>query len=280
MQVGEDEAAGPEGSAIRQKIVLGNFLSQLQNEKNSNGEVKMREKSDSKGDSKEKMIKAANKTIHERKADNLVQNSNENTINNDKIMDQKLSINNNDSDNKGIIQDWQKLQHALLQNSALLLPNPIDRSNTARGFSGLPPDQTPALEGAKRGTISCPDVDPRINEVISSMLAFWNEPRGTRDVHGEYYSAQSTDEKPQQHPFIPKPLEHLTKENLLETIQTSRRRYLTFEPDRGAFNNIAIPMSCRLLLRKQARSRCVCFVYEESLFVYLFTFLLFQECSL
>lgn len=138
--------------------------------------------------------------------------------------------------NPDIIQDWNKLQQLLLQNNSMLLPTPIPRTRTARGFSGLPLNQTPALTGAMRGTFSCPDVDPRINEVMSSMLAFWNDPIGTRDVSAEYYLGNIPT---LQHPFIPKPLalENLNRTNLLQTVKSSRRRYLTFEPDTGGFNN-------------------------------------------
>ncbi len=72
----------------------------------------------------------------------------------------------------------------------------------ARGVSGLPMDQTPALIGAKRGHITCDaDVD---------QLAYWNEPQGTQDI--EFKS-----------PFA-KP--------------TEKTKYITFEPDRGGWNNI------------------------------------------
>ena len=62
--------------------------------------------------------------------------------------------------------------------------------------------QTPALIGAKRGHITCDaDVD---------QLAYWNEPQGQQDI--EFQS-----------PFI-KPAE--------------KTKYITFEPDRGGWNNI------------------------------------------
>ena len=58
---------------------------------------------------------------------------------------------------------------------------------------------------------------------MSSMLAFWNEPRGTRDLnaglpHVEPHSV-----------FIPPPLS--VEESM--NPKSARRRYLTFEPDTG-----------------------------------------------
>jgi len=78
----------------------------------------------------------------------------------------------------------------------------------ARGFSGLPMDKTPALVGAKRGTIEC-DVDV-------NAMAYWNSPQGKRDE--EFIS-----------PFR-------------VTALPGKRKYLTFEPDGGGFNNIRMSM--------------------------------------
>ncbi|KAL7532761.1 hypothetical protein ACHAWF_004236 [Thalassiosira exigua] len=149
----------------------------------------------------------------------------------------KLSRGKNatDSDDKKVPKmSWEELQRALLDGN--LLPPPIPPDHVARGFSGLPPDQTPALVGAQRGTITCPGVDPRVNAVMSSMLAFWNEPRGARDRN---YG--STDDP---HPFVPPPLGPLEHKEP----KKYRRRYLTFEPDTGGWNNLRMSLENILVL--------------------------------
>ena len=222
-----EAAEGPGKSALRHKMELADFLLRRQNEHQlEQGKAVSNHKDHD--NSNEKMKRAPRITV---------------TIPDPKIRvtipDPKVRITITDPENPpdpNIIQHWETLQHLLLQNNSMLLPTPIPRTRTARGFSGLPPDQTPALKGATRGTISCPDVDPRINEVMSSMLAFWNDPIGARDVSAEYYSTLESLQQ-QQHPFIPKPLDNLNHTNLLQTVKSSRRRYLTFEPDTGGFNN-------------------------------------------
>ena len=72
-----------------------------------------------------------------------------------------------------------------------------DDQKLARGHSGLPMYKTPALIGAKRGTVEC-DVD------VNSM-AYWNAPQGKRDE--EFVS-----------PF-------------LVEVPPGKRKYLTFMPD-------------------------------------------------
>lgn len=73
------------------------------------------------------------------------------------------------------------------------------RSTLARGVSGLPLSQTPALVGGKRGHIECGvDVD---------FLAYWNDPQGTRDREFiSPFAAEKGDGQP---------------------------KYLTFQPDSG-----------------------------------------------
>mmetsp|Transcript_4121 Transcript_4121/g.9159 ORF Transcript_4121/g.9159 Transcript_4121/m.9159 type:complete len:540 (-) Transcript_4121:676-2295(-) len=82
----------------------------------------------------------------------------------------------------------------------------------ARGVSGLPMSKTPALVGARHGTIQCPSADGTITHV--DELAYWNEPQGDSDV--AFVS-----------PFIPAEKE---------------RRYVTFEPDRGGWNNVRMSL--------------------------------------
>jgi len=143
--------------------------------------------------------------------------------------DGKSSMKENDEDASTPKLTWQQLQQHLLETN--LLPPPIPATHTARGFSGLSPDQTPALQGAGRGTIHCPNTDPRVESVLSSMLAFWNEPRGTRDQEAGLPNVEP-------HVFLPPPLSQLE----VLTPKSSRRRYLTFEPDTGGWNNIRMSL--------------------------------------
>jgi len=87
-------------------------------------------------------------------------------------------------------------------NVAPMSPNAGEpRSPLARGVSGLPLSQTPALVGGKRGHIEC-DVDV-------DFLAYWNDPQGTRDR--EYVS-----------PFAAE--------------KGGETKYLTFQPDSGKYS--------------------------------------------
>ena len=78
------------------------------------------------------------------------------------------------------------------------------KQHLARGVSGLPMAQTPALLGASPGHVDC-DVD--VDDIV-----YWNDPQGTRDQ--EFKS-----------PFATPP-----------------NHYLTFQPDRGGWNNIRMSM--------------------------------------
>lgn len=86
----------------------------------------------------------------------------------------------------------------------------VKKQRLARGVSGLPMSQTPALVGAKPGHIDC-DVD--VDDIV-----YWNDPQGTRDR--EFVS-----------PFV-----------------TPKDYYLTFEPDPGGWNNIRMSMEIIFVL--------------------------------
>ena len=232
----QQQQHGPGGSAIRHKMDLANFLLQRHQNSMQQQQQQAQEEGGWKGGSEENFIKIV-KDISESKNENKV---NEAPPLKDK--DTELQIEKN-------LHDWNKLQQILLQND--VISRIIPRTQTARGFSGLPPEQTPALQGAMRGTITCPDVDPRINEIMSSMLAFWNEPRGTQDAETQYYYEYKDKDGKQhrrQHPFIPKPLDKFDPKDLLQTVKSSRRRYLTFEPDTGGWNNMRISFEVVVLL--------------------------------
>ncbi|KAL7509068.1 hypothetical protein ACHAXN_006099 [Cyclotella atomus] len=83
----------------------------------------------------------------------------------------------------------------------------------ARGSSGLPMSDTPSLQGARHGSITCTSStdsgDFKLDE-----LAYWNEP-------GPYDTKFTS-------PFAPK--------------DAKSKRYVTFEPDRGGWNNIRMSM--------------------------------------
>ena len=100
------------------------------------------------------------------------------------------------------------------QNALLNRRDGLDDADLslARGSSGLPMSVTPALIGAKHGSITCKSDsgDFKLDE-----LAYWNEP-GPYDT--EFRS-----------PFAPQDAQ-------------SSRRYVTFEPDRGGWNNIRMSM--------------------------------------
>ncbi|KAL9191271.1 hypothetical protein ACHAXT_000977 [Thalassiosira profunda] len=108
--------------------------------------------------------------------------------------------------------------HAAMQQKSDTIQH--DASPTAetlpldRGVSGLPLSKTPALIGAKHGSISCPSADG--NAIYRDELAYWNEPQGASDI--SFVS-----------PFAP-------------TDSSDQRRYVTFEPDRGGWNNIRMSL--------------------------------------
>ncbi|KAL3785701.1 hypothetical protein HJC23_008734 [Cyclotella cryptica] len=90
---------------------------------------------------------------------------------------------------------------------------------------------TPALIGAKRGTITCPSADA--SDVHMDELLYWNDPQGKFDV--EFVS-----------PFIAKQYQSTPKQqqefNQTQQRSNRRRQYVTFEPDRGGWNNIRMAM--------------------------------------
>ncbi|KAL7431266.1 hypothetical protein ACHAXM_003999 [Skeletonema potamos] len=109
-----------------------------------------------------------------------------------------------------------------------------NKQNLARGHSGLPMDQTPALIGAKRGSIQC-DSDADV-----SSLAYWNDPQGTRD---EAFVS----------PFrVPS--------------SSGKSKYLTFEPDFGGFNNIRMSFE-NIIVMAAATGRVL--VLPPSQYIYL-----------
>jgi hypothetical protein len=103
-----------------------------------------------------------------------------------------------------------------LHNTKLYEDSSRDVGNSnlplSRGFSGLPMSSTPALIGAKHGSITCSSDSGAFN---LDELAYWNVP-------GPYDSQFVS-------PFASKDTQ-------------SPRRYVTFEPDRGGWNNIRMSM--------------------------------------
>ena len=190
-------ANSPGGSALKHKMDLAHFLiDRYDKEQHEMGRMEA-EAGGWKGGSEENFIKMVNEMSHEGGGGG------------------KKGGGGGDGD-AAPKMSWEQLQRALIDNN--LLPAPIPKTRTARGFSGLPLDQTPSLIGAQRGSIHCPDTEPQVEEVLSSMLAFWNEPRGDRDQDAGLPTIEA-------HPFIPPPLSH---EEAKEP-KKYRRRYLTFE---------------------------------------------------
>mmetsp|Transcript_7537 Transcript_7537/g.16351 ORF Transcript_7537/g.16351 Transcript_7537/m.16351 type:complete len:658 (+) Transcript_7537:255-2228(+) len=113
----------------------------------------------------------------------------------------------------------KSLMEGEIQNNNILVDSnkrnyhqDADSLPLARGVSGLPMSQTPALIGAKHGTVTCPSADGS-TDIHMDELGYWNDPQGDSDAH--FVS-----------PFdVQQP-----------------RRYVTFEPDRGGWNNIRMSM--------------------------------------
>ena len=91
------------------------------------------------------------------------------------------------------------------------------KSPLARGVSGLPMSKTPALVGAQKGHIQC-DVD------VDELLAYWNEPVGTRDLQF-------------QTPFAG-----------TDATAADEPKFLSFEPDQGGWNNIRMSFENLVIL--------------------------------
>ena len=118
---------------------------------------------------------------------------------------EKIPIAKKDTTKKVIPEEAEK---------SLLQQERKKHSVLARGVSGLPMSQTPALDGAEWGHIGC---DTYVDD-----MAYWNDPQGTRDQNFvSPFSVQNSDEQ-QRHKKFPK--------------------YLTFEPDPGGWNNIRMSM--------------------------------------
>ena len=83
-------------------------------------------------------------------------------------------------------------------------------------YKALPANKTPCLNGSSKGHINC-DVDV-------DFLAYWNDPQG--DFDRNYLS-----------PFATK-----------EQNNKDKTYYITFEPDKGAWNNIRMSMECMFVL--------------------------------
>jgi hypothetical protein len=110
-------------------------------------------------------------------------------------------------------QVQQQKQHKQLNQSPPRQQPEINKKILARGVAGLPMSKTPALVGARWGHIEC-DVDV-------DDLAYWNDPQGVRDQN--FVS-----------PFAV-PMDNGEDEK-------NKKRYLTFEPDPGGWNNVRMSM--------------------------------------
>ncbi|KAL7551192.1 hypothetical protein ACHAWF_014388 [Thalassiosira exigua] len=86
-----------------------------------------------------------------------------------------------------------------------LIGEPLLRpTHLARGVSGLPMSETPALVGASRGKIAC--------DINVDSLAYWNDPQGSRDI------------------------------DFVSPYRREPTAYITFWQDAGRFNNIRMSL--------------------------------------
>ena len=139
------------------------------------------------------------------------------------------------------VEDPRGRTQAYVPISADGRPRPGGSLGLDRGVSGLPSSMTPALVGARRGSIRCPDDVVGDDEEEEEEedggdrrnvdeLAYWNDPQGESDV--SFVS-----------PFDPRCNRRPDDDNdeKMES-RESRRRYVTFEPDRGGWNNIRMSL--------------------------------------
>ena len=161
---------------------------------------------------------------------------------------------------------WAELQGRLLDEG--VLPDPIPPTHTARRFSGLPPDRTPAL-----------DMGPRVESVLSLMLAFWNESRGD---HDQDMGLPGTE----PHAFIPTPLD--VKE-IGNPKVSHNRRYLTFAPDTGGWKNLRMSLedivhltaiSGRMLVLPPDQFNPIAYWTLEDTFDYIAKYCCLVNCAL
>ena len=236
-----ENANGPNsvgGSALRHKVDLAQYLMNKYDTANQELGQKEAERGGWKGGDEESFIKMV-KEMSQEKETPVKAGAATNDEKKEATSD-KADIGTKVRTNLALPpNNWQELQQALLDTN--LLPTPIPRTQTARGYSGLPADQTPALNGALRGQFYCPDTHPKVQEVLNSMLAFWNDPRGTRDEDPTHPNKELYNEE-HPHPFLPKPLPSPKNNDLTDPAVSKAQRmswakmrgkYLTFEPDTG-----------------------------------------------
>lgn len=127
-----------------------------------------------------------------------------------------------------------KMQDEPAGNSIITLKLHSSNQSLARGHSGLPMDQTPALIGAKRGSIQC-DSDADVDS-----LAYWNDPQGSRDE--AFVSPFRVSSPP------------------------GKNKYLTFETDPGGFNNIRMSFE-NIVVMAAATGRVLVLPPEQDMYL-------------
>jgi len=110
------------------------------------------------------------------------------------------------NDEKIQTPEFSRKLPSLFETSELRTDEMFSKKPIKRALAGRPEDETPALQGASRGTIKC--------DLNIDSMAYWNSPQGNRDQD-----------------FLP-PFVHGNDEE----------KYISFSTDRGGWNNVRMSM--------------------------------------
>ena len=111
----------------------------------------------------------------------------------------------------------------------------LQQQSLARGMAGVSPTP-PALTGARRAQIQCTLSPDDKTPFIVDSLAYWNDPQGTYD---QTFASPFAVSQPTKHSLSSS---HKDDKQEQSAASRNRRRYITFNPDRGGWNNIRMSM--------------------------------------